>query len=59
VCEIKRQHFRLCLRDYENGAACACELLAGSVHLAEVGVAGDSGEVPQKDEKEEFTVEEC
>ena len=44
--EIKRQHFGLCLRDNENGTACCRELLAGSVHLAEVGIAGDSGEMP-------------
>jgi hypothetical protein len=56
--EIKRQHFGLCLRDNENGTACCRELLAGSVHLAEVGIAGDSGEMPEKDQQEEFTVEE-
>src|SRR5262245_12987270 len=52
--DVKREHFRFCLRDDKNGATECRELVACGVHLTEVGVARDSREVPQKNEEQEI-----
>jgi hypothetical protein len=52
------EHWRLCLRHDKNGAVRRGELLAGGVHLAEVGIAGDSDEVAEKDDEQIVVVDE-
>jgi len=55
---VPRERLGLRLRHDEYGAARGREPVAGGVHLAEVGVARDSGEVAEEDEEEELAVEE-
>ena len=56
-CEIARQELWLGLRHHEHGASRGREVVAGGIHLAEVGVAGDSDQVAEEDEQEVFAIE--
>ena len=55
--QVARQDFRPRLGDDEDGASRGRELVAGGIHLAEVGVARDSGEVAEEDEQKELAIE--
>ena len=55
--EIDRQHIGFRLRHHEHGTPRGREVVAGGIHLAEVGIAGDSGEVAKENEQEELAIQ--
>lgn len=55
--EITAELIRSRLRDDQNSTTRRRERVAGRIHLAEVGIARDSREVPQKHEQQELAIE--
>ena len=55
--QVERQHLRFRLRDDEDGTPRGREFVASGIHLAEVGVAGDSGQVPEEDQQKKLAIQ--
>ena len=55
--DIARQDRGGCLRHRDDRATRLREFVSRCVHLAEVGIAGDSGQVAQEDKEQEVTID--